>query len=190
MGKRTSDFIALASIVGGAGLGLGLTSLLVENAVPDAADSSVRIRVVRPSIVERERRLNASADERVVHEALIVPPGQAKAELFYSREKMGFDREELERVMAQGGALRLDILNGGDLEGLYEALENLKALENLEGLEALEALGQLDALEGLDLGSDLTIDIVRSYDDERRRRRRRRRPRAAAEIPSFDTPGN
>ena len=50
MGKRTSDFMALAAILGGAGLGLGLTSLLyVESRVdrvPQADDSSVVVHVV------------------------------------------------------------------------------------------------------------------------------------------------
>ncbi len=47
MGKRTSDFVALAAIVGGGALGFGLTSLFV-GAAPEVQvhDTSVEIRVV------------------------------------------------------------------------------------------------------------------------------------------------
>jgi len=44
MGKRTSDFMALAAIFGGAGLGLGLTSLVARTAQVD--DVSVEVHVV------------------------------------------------------------------------------------------------------------------------------------------------
>ena len=47
MGKRTSDFVALVAIVGGGGLGFGLTSLFA-GAAPEVQvhDTSVEIRVV------------------------------------------------------------------------------------------------------------------------------------------------
>ena len=42
MRKRTSDFMALAAILGGAGLGLGLTSLYARSApVAQVDDASV-----------------------------------------------------------------------------------------------------------------------------------------------------
>ena len=155
MGKRTSDFIALAAIVGGAGLGLGLTSLFPRsgaNDLPRADDSAVRVRVLRRNIVvEPGRRLEWSARPQVVHETLIVEPERLRVGFFGARGMEGLDREHL--------------------EGLYEALE------------------ELEALEDLDLGENLTIDILQLKDDERRKRRRRR-PRRAAEGPQADPLGN
>ena len=76
MGKRTSDFMALVAILGGAGLGLGLTSVYAQSRterVPDADDSSVTVWVLRRSIiVEPGRIANSSAEANVVRHALIV----------------------------------------------------------------------------------------------------------------------
>ena len=54
MGKRTSDFVALAAIVGGGGLGFGLTSLFA-GAAPEVQvhDTSVEIRVVPGRVLIR-----------------------------------------------------------------------------------------------------------------------------------------
>ena len=55
MGNRTSDFIALAAILGGAGLGLGLTSLVAGTAtVARADDASVEVHVVPSRVLVRD----------------------------------------------------------------------------------------------------------------------------------------
>ena len=52
MGKRTSDFVALATVLGGVGVGFGLTSLFARSApvalVDDVSvhDVSVTVRIV------------------------------------------------------------------------------------------------------------------------------------------------
>ena len=175
MGKRTSDFMALATIVAGAGLGLGLTSLFPQSgadAAPRAEDSSVRVRVLRRNIVvEPGRRLDASEESHVVREALIVEPQRLRVGLFGTQGMEGLDREQLERLRAQVEELRRETRELGDLEGRYEVLE-------------------WEALEALELGENLTIDIVQLKDDERRKRRRRRRPRRAVEGPQADALGN
>ena len=186
MGKRTSDFMALAAILGGAGLGLGLTSLLyVESRVdrvPQADDSSVSRRAPGAGSYIRYRG-GRSLDVEVVRHALIVEMDRSKigvtpegtAPRFRMRTRVranGLDRAQLERLRAQVEELRRE---AGELDELKELAEALEAVE---------------ALEDLDLGQNLTIDIFRSDDDERRRRRRGRRPRWAAEGPGSDAPGN
>ena len=175
MGRRTSDFMALATIVAGAGLGLGLTSLFPRSgadAAPRAEDSSVRVLVLRRNIVvEPGRRLDASARPNAVHHALIVEPERLRVGFFGTPEMKGLDQEQLERLRAQVEELRSETRELGDLEGLYEALE------------------ELEALEDLDLGANLTIDILRG-DEDQRRKRRRRRPRRAIEGPQADPLGN
>ena len=172
MGKRTSDFVALAVIVGGAGLGLGLTSLFARSRaapVPDARHSSVDVQVLRRSIVvEPTWTARASGERRIVHEALIVEPERIEVEYsvapsfrFRTRVRTNApDREPLERLMAQLGELELE---GSELDELKERLS--------------EALKGVEVLEDLDLEENFTIDILRSDDDDDERRRRRRRPR-------------
>lgn len=83
LGKRTSDFMELATIVAGAGLGLGLTSLFPQSgadAAHRAEDSSVRVRALgRNIVVEPERRLDASEGSHVGHEAPSSPGGRRAA---------------------------------------------------------------------------------------------------------------
>ena len=178
MGKRTSDFMALVAILGGAGLGLGLTSVYAQSRterVPDADDSSVRVRVLRRSIiVEPGRIANSSADANVVRHALIVeqaPTRVMEGSVAPSRRMRSRVRtsrwvlRELERLRAQVEELRRE---AGELDELKELAEALEAVE---------------ALEDLDLGQNLTIDIFRSDDDERRRRQcwcRRSSPKGSA----------
>jgi hypothetical protein len=175
MGKRTSDFMALAAIESGAGLGLGLTGLFAQSgadSVPRAHDSSVRVRVLRRNmVVEPGRRLDSSAGLHVVHEAPIVEPERLRVRFFGAREMEGLDREQLERLRAQIEELGRETREMGDLEGLYEAL------------------GELEALEDLDLEANLTIDILQG-DEDQRRKRRRRGPRRAVEGPQVDPSGN
>ena len=188
MGKRTSDFMALVAILGGAGLGLGLTSVYAQSRtdrVPDADDSSVKVRVLRRSIiVEPGRIANSSAEADVVRHALIVeqaptrvvegsvaPSRRLRSRVRASRSV----RKELQRLRAQVEELRREAGNLDELKELNKALEGLEVLEDL------------------DLGQSLRLDILRSDDDDERRRRRRRRgrrPRRAAEAPDSDAPGN
>ena len=173
MGKRTSDFIALAAILGGAGLGLGLTSLYARSApVAQVDDVSVEVRVVpgrvlvrhgsvRPTIYFRNRaranRLDWAPLERPrvnVEEA----ENQLEELRRVKREITRFDREQVERLRTQVQELRLEAGEMADFESLFEALEGLEALQDLD-------------LE------NLAIDVRRDEEDQRRRRRRRRPPR-------------
>lgn len=197
MGKRTSDFMALAAILGGAGLGLGLTGLLEQSAadhVRNADYSPARVRVLRRSMMMEPgpRIADRSGEADVVRHALIV--GMERRQVGETPEvtgpryrtlarvgPSGFDRAGLERLLAQ-------------VEGLRREAEELRELDvplEASDLEALyEALDAVEALQDLDLGQKLTIDILRSDDDERRRRRRGRRPRRASEGPGSAPPGN
>jgi len=187
MGKWTSDFVALVAILGGAGLGLGLTSVYAQSRtdrVPDADDSSVKVRVLRRSIlVEPGRIANSSAKANVVRHALIVEQDPtwvmegSVAPSFRMRSRVRASRSvrrELERLRAQVEELQREAGDLDELKELYEALEGLEVLEDL------------------DLGQSLRLDILGSDDDERHRRRRRRgrRPRAALEAPDSDAPRN
>ncbi len=47
MGKRTLDFLALAAVVSGAGLGIGLTGLALRQAeAPNQDESSMTVQVL------------------------------------------------------------------------------------------------------------------------------------------------
>jgi hypothetical protein len=180
MGKRTSDFVALAAIVGGAGLGLGLTSLFAQSRGPDTNDSSARVRVLRRSVIVEPGRSLDSEGRQVVHEAIIVEPEQLNVEVFDRRGPKGLDREQLGRLKATVEELRRETRELRDLERMYEAIEELEVLEDSNELEALENL----------VVGDLTIEFRRGDDDERRKRRRRRRPGRVAGVPNSDAPGN
>ena len=65
MGKRTSDLLALTAILGGAGLGLGLTSLFARtpaDRAPQPDESSVRVDILRRSIVVEPSTIWVSTD--------------------------------------------------------------------------------------------------------------------------------
>ena len=170
MGKRPSDFMALAAIVSGAGLGLGLTNLYAHGRAdrePYSDDASVNIRVPRHRIVVEPRRIDDScADAQVVRHAVIVQPRRITD--VHAPEAMA---PRLERLRTQVRELRLQAREMGDVEGLLEALEGVEALEDV------------------DMERDLTIDILRG-DEDQRRRRRRRRPHRAAEVPDSDPSRN
>ena len=190
MGKRTSDFLALAAIVGGGGLGFGLTSLFA-GAAPEVQvhDTSVEIRVVpgrvlmgpsstiylgRPGAYPSSKRFRVTMDRR--------------------RAEMRSDREDVERLTAEAEKLLRKALEEGDFSAVVMS-------EALERLDAIEIIGDLDIrVDGT------TIDILRgnglerieiragSHEDEdeddRRRRRRRRRPREEAEVRASGASGN
>ena len=211
MGKRTSDFIALAAILGGAGLGLGLTSLLASSPpspVPHMDDSSMDVEVLRRTIRVMPGRISVSSEVGVdmVRHALIVGmegsevrvTPEANRRRFRMRTRVGangFDRAQLLGLRAQLEELRrvereIKGLGGERLERLRAQVEELELeARELRDFEALfEALEGVESLEDLDL--DLTIDVRRDDEDERRRRRRRRPPRRAADVPDADASGN
>ena len=105
MGKRTSDFLALVAIVGGGGLGFGLTSLFAR-AAPEVQvhDTSVEIRVVPgrvlvgPSTIYLGRVAEAYASPKVLRIVVDREP-QHVEELTVGVEKLVREaRELLERV--------------------------------------------------------------------------------------------
>ena len=171
MGKRTSDFVALAAILGGAGLGLGVTGLFVAiraASAPDADDSSIEVRIVRGNIIVERRQVDQSpAGAQVVHHALIVES----------------DRSQVANEITPSFRLRTRVRRSlsdrarvGTLRGEVEDLR-LEAREMVELKERLfEALKEVEAFEDLELDENVTIELRRGDDDERRRRRRRRRP--------------
>jgi hypothetical protein len=180
MGKRTSDIMAFAAILGGAGLGLGLTSLYAENAGhrrSQADDASMRFEILRRNIVvERGRIAETLEDGQVVRHAIILGmkgrdvTREAPARRFRMRTRVGPNGERLERLRAQVEELELEAREMADFEALFEALEGVESLE--------------------DLDLDMTIDMRRDAEDQRRKRRRRRPPRRAADVPDSDGSGN
>ncbi len=186
MGKRTSDFMAFAAILGGAGLGLGVTSLFAQSQadrVLHSDDSSVRVRVLRHAvIVEPGRIADARAEAYVVRHALIermeghqiaVIP-EAETRMFRMRTRVRTNasvRNQLERLRAQVEELRREAGELGEIKELSEALEKLEALRDRQS------------------GEVLRIEILRN-DEDRKRRRRRRPPHRATDATDSDAPGN
>ena len=113
MGKRTSDFVALAAILGGAGLGIGLTSLLARTApVTQVHDVSAEVHVVRGRVMVGD----ASAGPAI-----------------YLRSRALANRPDWEPLLLRGDVE--DIRREAreiDLRALYEALEEVEALEDLD----------------------------------------------------------
>jgi hypothetical protein len=124
------------------------------------ADSSEEADIVRHALIVGMQRSKIGATP------------EATAPTFRMRTRVGadgFDRAQLERLLAQVDKLRREAGELGELEALSE------------GLEA--------ALEDRDLGQSVTADALRSEDDERRKRRKRR-PRRTVEVQDSDAPGN
>ena len=113
MGKRTSDFVALAAILGGAGLGIGLTSLFARTApVAQVHDVSTEIHVVR--------------GRGVVGDA-------SEGPTIYLRSRALANRPDWEPLLLRGDVE--DIRREAreiDLRALYEALEEVETLEDLD----------------------------------------------------------
>ena len=187
MGKRTSDFLALAAIISGAGVGLGLTGLRAENgpaSVRDRDESSVRVevkhrvRVAPGNITVRMspqgsdtymwRRMGGAAPDGEHFRVMI----RGEELLIDAQEMAGRDRERL-------GARRMQ------LEGLRAQMETLRrrAEEAGDSDAWVEMVAELEALENLDLGESLRFEVRRGDGDEDQRRRRRRRPRRVADAP-------
>ena len=170
MGKRTSDFMALTAILGGAGLGLGLTSLYAQSRadrVPHAADSSIEVRLLRRNIIVRARQgAESSARAQVVNHALIVESDRSGianevTPSFPPRTRVRRSRSERRQLRALRGQVEEIRLERREMVELRERL--------------FEALSEVEAFEDLDLDENLTIELRRDDDDERRRRRRRPR---------------
>ena len=165
MEKRTSDFLSFAAIVGGAGLGLGLTSLFFVSSAPN---------VVQKENVSVEVRV--STEKATTEHFAVILTGEhnyrpVRTEVLRFRTDLG----ELERI--RGNLVWGDTRATFEINELYRgALEEYR--EALEGFEALEELEGLKALEGLD---GLWFEILdRDEEEDKRRRRRRRRPREEA----------
>ena len=113
MGKRTSDFVALAAILGGAGLGFGLTSLFA-GAAPMAQVDDVSVEV------------------HVMQRRAIVGDRSDGPTIYFRR----LDRENLpdwERSLRRRDVeeLRREVM-GTDLKKLLEALDEVEALDDLD----------------------------------------------------------
>ena len=111
MGRRTSDFVALATILGGAGLGIGLTSLFARTApVAQMDDVSVEVRFING----------------LVGDASVAPT-------IYFRRRAWANRPSWEPLLLRGEIedLRHEAREI-DLRELYEALEEVEALEDLD----------------------------------------------------------
>ncbi len=171
MDKRTSDCLSFAAIVGGAGLGLGLTSLFFVSSAPNIVHKEnvsveVRVSTERPS---------------TEHFAVIMTGEHGYRPVRTEVLRFRTDLDELERMrgnLVWGDTQMTFEINEsyqGALEEYREALEGFEALEDLEGPKALEGLGGLQSLK---------FEILdRDEDEDERRRRRRRRPRQEAEVP-------
>jgi hypothetical protein len=197
--------MAFAAILGGAGLGLGLTSLYAENAGnrrSQADDASMRFEILRRNIVvERGRIAETLEDGQVVRHAIIVGmkgrdvTREATARRFRMRTRVGpngFDRTQLDRLLAQAEELRRieQEFKGQDGERLERLRAQVEELE-LEAREMADFEALFEAFEGVESLEDLDLTIeMRQDEEDQRRRRRRRPPRRAADVPDSDGSGN
>ncbi len=109
MGRRTSDFVALATILGGAGLGIGLTSLFARTApVAQVDDVSVEVHFIKG----------------LVGNTSVAPT-------IYLRRRVRANRPNLQLLRGDVEDLRRETREI-DLRELYEALDELEALEDLD----------------------------------------------------------
>ena len=195
MGRKTSDFVALAAILAGSGFGLGLTSLFARGApVPDTDDSSVRVQVRRHVVtVDRDHIIVDGSMAPTVY-LRRAPFGRLRVNVGELRgverglrrlewQIKGLEGERLERLRSQVEELRLETgkLERSGVKSLLESGEFEALLESLEGLEALE---------DLNFSQDFTIEVRRDDEDGRRRRRRRPPPHRAVDVPDSDAPRN
>ena len=178
MGKRTSDFVALATVLGGVGVGFGLTSLFARSApvalLDDVSvhDVSVKVRIVPGRVLVRDGYATSSIYFR-----------NAAGVYFMSEVKERQEELRREEVRQQ------ELLR--EAQASYEAME--VALKELEALENLKEGAGLSALfEDMDLARysamsilggnvlerlELSVGPSEDEDEDQRRRRRRRRPR-------------
>ena len=105
MGKRTSDFIALAAIVCGVVLGLGVTGLVLGPAeAPNGDESSMRVYVLHDGVgVDRNQ---SSVRYRLDRDPLQRLRLQREKLLFESLAMRELDREQREKLRGLMGELR------------------------------------------------------------------------------------
>lgn len=163
MGKRTSDFVALATILGGLGVGYGVTMSLFPGNAPVAQVIEVSVGDVSVDDVSVEGRVLVR-DGRVVSTIYFRGRPGAKGPTWSpSGERLRFEGE-VRRLegWAIGGAGRADLVWRES-----EVAELRKELERETQELSVEALEELDCLEAAAQSDE---------DEDQRRRRRRRRP--------------
>ena len=150
MGKRTSDLVALATILGGVGVGYGVTSLFA---------GSAPVPVNRVSVDE------VSVDVRIVPGRVLVRDGSATSTIYF-RSRAEANRVDVEEIRRRE-VREMELAKRVELEKLVVELEEARVELTLEAKELYEeALEELDCLQAAAQGDE----------DEDQRRRRRRRP--------------
>ena len=167
MGKRTSDFVALATVLGGVGVGFGLTSLFARSApvalVDDVSvhDVSVKVRIVPGRV--------SAGDGRVIYfrgrPGPKGPTWSPSGEVVYTlMQDFQFELQE----EARGLELEVREIEGADRADLAMRLAQMAELQKEFEYEARElyeeTLEELDCLEAAPQGDE---------DEDQRRRRRR-----------------
>jgi hypothetical protein len=144
MGKRTSDLVALATILGGVGVGYGVTSLFAGSA---------------PVPVDR-----VSVDVRIVPGRVLVRDGSATSTIYF-RSRAEANRVDVEEIRRRE-VREMELAKRVELEKLVVELEEARVELTLEAKELYEeALEELDCLQAAAQGDE---------DEDQRRRRRRR----------------
>lgn len=167
MGKRTSDFVALATVLGGVGVGFGLTSLFARSApvalVDDVSvhDVSVKVRIVPGRV--------SAGDGRVIYfrgrPGPKGPTWSPSGEVVYTlMQDFQFELQE----EARGLELQVREIEGADRADLAMRLAQMAELQKEFEYEVWEvyeeSLKELDCLEAAAQGDE---------DEDQRRRRRR-----------------
>ena len=167
MGKRTSDFVALATVLGGVGVGVGLTSLFARSApvalVDDVSvhDVSVKVRIVPGRV--------SAGDGRVIYfrgrPGPKGPTWSPSGEVVYTlMQDFQFELQE----EARGLELQVREIEGADRADLAMRLARMAELQKEFEYEVWEvyeeSLKELDCLEAAAQGDE---------DEDQRRRRRR-----------------
>lgn len=173
MGKRTSDFVALATVLGGVGVGFGLTSLFARSApvalVDDVSvhDVSVKVRIVPSRVLVRDGRVISTIYFRG-RPGPKGPTWSPSGEVVYMQmQDFQFELQEEARRLE----LQVREIEGADRADLAMRLGQMAELQKEFEYEARElyeeTLEELDCLEAAAQGDE---------DEDQRRRRRRRRP--------------
>ena len=167
MGKRTSDFVALATVLGGVGVGFGLTSLFARSApvalVDDVSvhDVSVKVRIVPGRV--------SAGDGRVIYfrgrPGPKGPTWSPSGEVVYTlMQDFQFELQEEARRLE----LQVREIEGADRADLAMRLAQMAELQKEFEYEVWEvyeeSLKELDCLEAAAQGDE---------DEDQRRRRRR-----------------
>ena len=208
MGKRTTDFMALTTILAGASLGIGLTTVFLAEGAPvrHVDDTSVEVHVLRRGLTVEPGRIQVragpSSRDRYIRIRRAYARDRARVRFSPDGQWLAYtSKGGVEPVWARDGrelfyGERAD--NGAEQETLERLVVQLQELlsEGREGREFREIfmadVRALELLENLDGNLTMTIDLLgMEHDgDDKRRRRRRRRPHRLAEGPDSDAPGN